>query len=498
MKGKLLRKNLSPDQYKRANKVTSVGFTLVYAIFLLINLATDPTFNVPKALLASVVVINYSVDLFLVYKNWLDSKRGMLCMCVGFTITYAFTLFTHAAGVITLAFPVIMILTCYMNELLILLGSGAAFVIIVLRLIQFIVLDDVSSTRTTFMCIFGVIICVYGGCKAVRLLVEFSNEESRIIVKKSAEQKKVAEEVERIVDELDTSFREVVEELHILTTAVGNTSGLVDEIAFGSEGTATATIQQAEKTEEIQKRLERTNTIVAEAVETTGNLQNYIEIGKTESDELERQSDIVDSATNQISNTVEQLVGNVGQVTSITDSILKISSQTNLLALNASIEAARAGEAGRGFAVVAEQIRKLAEETKTSTERITSIVNDLTNVTDETKSALDKSVVSIKAQREKVKEVHESFTKVEEGMSSVSHGMNSMGKDVNAIIEANSVIVDGITTLSGVSEEISADTENCKSNLDTLVMSMDNFSKIVDESFVKLQRLKEVAAAKED
>ena len=38
----------------------------------------------------------------------------------------------------------------------------------------------------------------------------------------------------------------------------------------------------------------------------------------------------------------------VGQVTSLTDEILNISSQTNLLALNASIEAARAGEAGKG------------------------------------------------------------------------------------------------------------------------------------------------------
>ena len=63
----------------------------------------------------------------------------------------------------------------------------------------------------------------------------------------------------------------------------------------------------------------------------------------------------------------------VGQVTSLTDEILNISSQTNLLALNASIEAARAGEAGKGFAVVADEIRGLADSSRETANRIQQI-----------------------------------------------------------------------------------------------------------------------------
>ena len=69
----------------------------------------------------------------------------------------------------------------------------------------------------------------------------------------------------------------------------------------------------------------------------------------------------------------------VGQVTSLTDEILNISSQTNLLALNASIEAARAGEAGKGFAVVADEVGKLAS---VSDEINTAIKDTMTDMAD--------------------------------------------------------------------------------------------------------------------
>ncbi len=69
----------------------------------------------------------------------------------------------------------------------------------------------------------------------------------------------------------------------------------------------------------------------------------------------------------------QELVTEVGSISSIAHTIQEISAQTGLLALNAAIEAARAGEQGRGFAVVADEVRKLADRTSAATTEIATI-----------------------------------------------------------------------------------------------------------------------------
>lgn len=491
----LKKKVLTPEQLRRTNRVMAMILALCYAVYILIEASNMSKNGVNGAGLfrCGLDVGLMLVDLVLLR---IISRTRMMTyfLACSFMTAYALFIFGNGANAMVLVFPALIGFMIYLSAPLVVIGCVCAFLICVVRALLFYRAGSMDMFQQAFITVLGLMISIYGAYRAISLLIIFSQEDQAVIEKEAAHRKEVAVTVAGIVERLDGDFHDVLDGLGHIKESMDSANTAMDGIAESSESTAEAVNHQADKTGEIQMHLENTNGTASAAKETTDQLKEVVLAGKALSDELKKQSVLVDQNTTRISETVEQLVSNVQKVSSITESILNISSQTNLLALNASIEAARAGEAGRGFAVVADEIRKLAEETKVSTEQITAIINELTTVTDETQSEIKESVENIDIQRQKVEQVTESFSKVELGMFELESGVVSMGSEVKEVLEANKEIVDSISLLSAASEEASAGTQVSKETINETMGNLRQFSGTVEEAFEQLQILKEAAA----
>lgn len=492
MKFKLKRKNLTPQQYRKTNTMMAQSISLVYVIFIFLNFQSDLMMS-KKIIFTGIYIGWYLFSALLVFK-FVETKKAMLSLSVGFLMSYCLLVLTAPTASIMLVFPVLIAYSAYMNEVLMVYGAMSAFILILIKstIIRFTVEPETATPQFIIIntALLGILICLVCGLKAIRLLVKFSEEETDAVKELLDSQKEVAENISTVVGEIADDFSNVLSELNEINETVTRGTNATSSIAQASEETARSTVEQSEMTNEIQRRLEKTNGIASDAKHTSDELKAVVVQGKQQSDDLEYQSNIVDEYTVKISDTITELIKNVGEVSQITDTILNVSTQTNLLALNASIEAARAGEAGKGFAVVAEEIRKLAEETKESTESITAIMNKLTDVTNRAKVALDGSVESIVVQREKVKNVNESFALVDSGIAQLSDGVDNINHQVEAVLNANNNIVASIDTLATISSEISGNASHAADGMSSLKESLEMFTEVIENTSSRLEELK--------
>lgn len=485
------KQKLTPQQYRRANKVLMTALTVVYLIFVLVELngTQKGTMGVMNYVRMGLYVAS-AIAMHIFVRIKIEKKSAMFFMAILTLLDYAMLVLGNGPGAMAMVFPIVLVFMIYLNAPLVVIGLGSSFVICVIKAAMLKMAgDDLSFTHSNLI-VMGIIVCFFGARLAINLIITFIQEDKKIIEDKAEEQARINGMVSELTDTLNKQFHGVVEELKCINESVEGADSIMNSIADSTQDTSDAVGNQAEMTTQIHDKLER-NTAIAENVKNiTEELRRNITEGKKLSDELQEQSLLVDRNTTRISDTVDELVKNVEKVSNISASILNISSQTNLLALNASIEAARAGEAGRGFAVVADEIRKLAEETRVSTEQITDIINELIAVTNETKHGIDESAESINSQREKVERVNASFVQMEAGMGEVHDGVEGISYELGEVLQANKGIVDSISLLSEVTQEVTGGTEQSREALDNVCGSLQGFSDMIEGTFEQLQELR--------
>ena len=188
--------------------------------------------------------------------------------------------------------------------------------------------------------------------------------------------------------------------------------------------------------------------------------------------EIKLQDQNTDTVASEVSDSVAETANVVSQISAAAEGIINISSQTNLLALNASIEAARAGEAGRGFAVVADNIKNLAEETNTLAGEITGMLSTITHYSENNKQLAEEIKAATTNEATALEEMSVSFDEMLSLLQETETGNNQIVELVKNVDEGKNDILQSVDSLSSISQENAASTEETSASLSQLDESM--------------------------
>ncbi len=453
---------MTEEQYKRSSKVAypMIMVTCGMVVLTLVGALLGGTKTAAANIITQIVLIVVAmIGATIAFVKIGHTKKGMI-MIAGMGAMMYFVVCILNNNVYTFLYGFIVLVTCltYMNKRLIIWGSSFIVVGFTIRCIRMAIEGNLNSEMIALAWL-AIVLCSVGAIRGAGLILKFNNENTATIAAKAEEQEKTAVVMAGVAEEINTRFDKASIQMDELEKAIKATDAGMQDIAASATSTAESVQQEAIMCGEIQKNVDMAEEETAKMKQSSDKVKETVMEGAEIVLELKNQANTVDETNKMTVEAITRLANRVGEVDSIINAILTISSQTNLLALNASIEAARAGEAGRGFAVVADEIRKLSEDTRESANQITNIISELVSDVDMTTKSMDVSSDTIDKQSQMIDITKEKFDMIEAEVNELVNNISENEKLIKEITIATGVINDNITDLSSASEEIAASSE---------------------------------------
>ena len=338
--------------------------------------------------------------------------------------------------------------------------------------------DDMADVEIRIALLVVLTIFIYVITKKIN---DMNNEKQQVIVD---EKEKTQGMLDTILDlsnnmtsaisEVDENMRSLAESTHMMETAIG-------EVSKGNHETADSIQSQSEHTSDIQSMIDSIKQIGDRLM---GGMEQTLSDVANGHDNMEALSKLAMNS-NKANDTVVELVTALKEQTAkmndITDMITSVANSTGILALNASIEAARAGEAGKGFAVVATNVSDLAEQTKGAAANISELIFDVLKELDNVVSAVGVLSESTAEEDVKINELKANLSAINDMTNSMTIEMRDMEDKLQALAESNEEIVNQIQTISAVTEEVTARSEQTAEACSQNSRIVDTVTKLADD-----------------
>lgn len=447
----------------RANKAAMIGHTIMGVLLTLVNV-TEVFRSARNVVLVAVLVVlamGPVIAEWIFYKKNQDTKAIKHLLGIGFAIFYTVALIT-ASNQLTFVYviPMFILISVFSDPKYSLeLGIGAIIVNIISVVVHTMNGQGQGAT--------------YYGTEIIMLILTtaFSYYSSAVLQKSfmvrlgemnqaKGQSDNMLQKILEVSDAMTQKINGMSEEVDLLGGGVSDTRNAMEELTGGTTDTAEAVQNQLSQTEAIQEKVIQVTQASDSIAESMTVTAEALSTGKKNIEQLVSQVSATEQTNSQVAAELTSLREYMDKMYSIIEIINNITSETSLLSLNASIEAARAGEAGRGFAVVASEISGLATQTQEATVSIEELIRNVSEELKKVVTIIESMISQVEHQNVTVNETADSFRTIEDNSGRVQRQSDALSGIVKELESANAGIMDSIQTISAISEEVAAHTNN--------------------------------------
>lgn len=429
-----------------------------------------------------------------IYARKKDSYLIRSILGYGFLIFYGYIMFTTKSDMpFCYALVAVSILLVYGDYKFSAVFGTIAFGINIAVFIKKIITTELTAEQITNTEI--MLVCVFLTCLFSVLATKRITEIDRASMDKAdyekAQSDKLLQTTLSAAAVINENIEEAVGETENLNRAIEATQRSMNDLTNGTNDTVQAIMEQQKNTNEIADYINDVENATGEIVREIVNAEENLNVGITMMNELIEQVRVSEDSSAVATKEMDGLKENASQMQNIVGLISNVANQTALLSLNASIEAARAGEAGRGFSVVASEISNLAAQTNSATGEINRLIENITDSIAEVTKAMEALLESNQKQNQCVGRTAENFDKIHESTQVISNQAEQLKQTVDAVSVANAHVVESISNVSAVTEEVTASAtetlSGCNSNLESIEKVVNIMEKLGEEAR-KLQK----------
>lgn len=305
------------------------------------------------------------------------------------------------------------------------------------------------------------------------------------------------------------NFKELLRETKEVSATVDQSSAIVTEsskqmlletkeITASIEEIERGVVQQAEDSEDCLRQMDDLSDKINIVSENSGKIGQIAEEtseivanGIASINDLKEDANSTVKITHQVIEEIQQLKEASKSIGNIIEAINEIASQTNLLSLNASIEAARAGDAGRGFAVVASEIRKLADQSVSFAGEIQKIVEGINSKTNDTVNIAKKAEDVVAVQVESLDNATQVFNDIQSQFNELMGHLEGITLQIDQIADSKVKTIDAISSISAVSQQTAAASEEVTETANRQVAAMESLSRAAEDLEVNSANLRD-------